>query len=403
MFAGFEAILTLGVAAGGLLAPLIIELLGLRARARRRRPRRAARRGREPGPRCAGSTRGMRVRDADIEILRARRHAARAPGGDDRAARRRARARASSRPARRSSSRASTASASTSSSPARPRWSATGTSSRRSRPATASARSPSCSDRRGRPPCAPPRGRALRVSVLQRSALPDRRDRLPRERGRAGEQIVTTRLEALDAGDRLAGEAQRAAAARSGRRRSWYRMPRPRIPKVAPRRSGREGSEAGAWTPRGPRRRARSCARARSPRGPARSPGPGGASRARAAVERLGEQDVLRHLHGVLEQAVDVDHVHADEVPAAPDRLDRDLPDVRHELQLQVARARAAPAGAHVELDEPPLGVEGAVHGDRDVGDGRRASRRRRARRPRATGTPRRPRSRSARSLEPRR
>ena len=30
MFAGFEAILTLGVAAGGLIAPLIIDLLGLR-------------------------------------------------------------------------------------------------------------------------------------------------------------------------------------------------------------------------------------------------------------------------------------------------------------------------------------------------------------------------------------
>jgi CRP-like cAMP-binding protein len=30
MFAGFEAILTLGVAAGGLLAPLVIELLGVR-------------------------------------------------------------------------------------------------------------------------------------------------------------------------------------------------------------------------------------------------------------------------------------------------------------------------------------------------------------------------------------
>ena len=69
MFAGFEAILTLGVAAGGLLTPLIIELLGIRLalvsvgllapvavaagwRALRRLDAR------------------MRVRDADIEILR---------------------------------------------------------------------------------------------------------------------------------------------------------------------------------------------------------------------------------------------------------------------------------------------------------------------------------------------
>ena len=69
MFAGFEAILTLGIAAGGLLTPLIIELLGVRLalvsvgllaplavtagwRALRRLDAR------------------MRVRDADIEILR---------------------------------------------------------------------------------------------------------------------------------------------------------------------------------------------------------------------------------------------------------------------------------------------------------------------------------------------
>jgi CRP-like cAMP-binding protein len=70
MFAGFEAILTLGVAAGGLLAPLIIELLGIR-----------------PGlvavgvlaplavlaslPALRRLDDRMRVRDADIEILRA--------------------------------------------------------------------------------------------------------------------------------------------------------------------------------------------------------------------------------------------------------------------------------------------------------------------------------------------
>lgn len=68
MFAGFEAILTLGVAAGGLLTPLIVELLGVRLalvfvgllaplavtvswRALRRLDS------------------GMRVRDADIEVM----------------------------------------------------------------------------------------------------------------------------------------------------------------------------------------------------------------------------------------------------------------------------------------------------------------------------------------------
>ena len=76
--------------------------------------------------------------------------------------------------------------------------------------------------------------------------------------------------------------------------------------------------------------------------------GEGGAT---VAEELVGDQDVLRHLDGVLEQAVDVDHVHADELLPALDRLGGDVADVRDELQLQVAGLRAAPAGAHVELD----------------------------------------------------
>ena len=89
-----------------------------------------------------------------------------------------------------------------------------------------------------------------------------------------------------------------------------------------------------------------------------------------ASVEILGQKDVLGGLHGVLEQAMDEDHVHADEVPPSLDHLNRYLADVRDELQLQGARLRAAGAGAHVELDQPPLGVEGVVHGDGSMGDG---------------------------------
>ena len=47
MFAGFEAILTLGVAAGGLVAPLVIELLGVRVALVVDRPARPAGRGRQ--------------------------------------------------------------------------------------------------------------------------------------------------------------------------------------------------------------------------------------------------------------------------------------------------------------------------------------------------------------------
>jgi hypothetical protein len=54
-------------------------------------------------------------------------------------------------------------------------------------------------------------------------------------------------------------------------------------------------------------------------------------------------------------------HVHADELSPSLDRLGCDLADVRDELQLQVARLSSAVAGTHVELDQPPLHVEGAV------------------------------------------
>jgi MFS family permease len=69
MFAGFEAILTLGVAIGGLLAPLIIELLGVRAAlfaVGLVAPLAVA----ASWPALRRLDVVMRVRDADIEILR---------------------------------------------------------------------------------------------------------------------------------------------------------------------------------------------------------------------------------------------------------------------------------------------------------------------------------------------
>ena len=69
MFAGFEAILTLGVAAGGLLTPLIIELLGVRlalVSVGLLAPIAVA----ASWPALRRLDAGMRVRDADIEIMR---------------------------------------------------------------------------------------------------------------------------------------------------------------------------------------------------------------------------------------------------------------------------------------------------------------------------------------------
>jgi CRP-like cAMP-binding protein/predicted MFS family arabinose efflux permease len=69
MFAGFEAILTLGVAAGGLLTPLIIELLGVRAAlvaVGLMAPLAVV----ASLPALRGLDARMRVRDVDIEIMR---------------------------------------------------------------------------------------------------------------------------------------------------------------------------------------------------------------------------------------------------------------------------------------------------------------------------------------------
>ena len=92
MFAGFEAILTLGVAAGGLVTPLVVDLLGIR-------PALVAI-GLLAPLAVAASWRALRrldaevrVRDADIETMRADPHAGCAAGGDDRTAGRSARAR----------------------------------------------------------------------------------------------------------------------------------------------------------------------------------------------------------------------------------------------------------------------------------------------------------------------
>jgi hypothetical protein len=69
MFAGFEAVLTLGVAAGGLLTPLIIELVGVRlalVSVGLLAPLAAA----ASWPALRRLDARMRVRDADIEIMR---------------------------------------------------------------------------------------------------------------------------------------------------------------------------------------------------------------------------------------------------------------------------------------------------------------------------------------------
>ena len=69
MFAGFEAILTLGIAAGGLLAPLIIDLLGVRlalVAVGLVAPLAVA----AAWPALRRLDARMRVRDADIDLLR---------------------------------------------------------------------------------------------------------------------------------------------------------------------------------------------------------------------------------------------------------------------------------------------------------------------------------------------
>ena len=140
MFAGFEAMQTLGVAVGGLLAPLVIDVLGVRLALVAigvMAPLAVA----ASWPELRRLDARMRVRNADIEILRGVRMLGALPAAtiEQLGA---GSSMPSSRRGRRCSSRASTATASTSSSPAVPRSSATGASSTRSDAATASARSP---------------------------------------------------------------------------------------------------------------------------------------------------------------------------------------------------------------------------------------------------------------------
>jgi len=80
------------------------------------------------------------------------------------------------------------------------------------------------------------------------------------------------------------------------------------------------------------------------------------------AVELLGEEQVLRHLHGVLEEPVDQNDVDADELAAIPDRLGGDVADVRDELQLQVVGLLAGIARTQVGRDVLALAMERAVH-----------------------------------------
>ena len=158
MFAGFEAILTLGVAAGGLLAPLVIELLGVRlalVAVGLMAPLAVAAswpelRRLDVGCACAMRTSRSCAESACWVRSRRQRSSSSAPGSSM----------PSSRLGRPCSSRASAASASTSSSPVGPRSSATDASSTRSNAATVSARSPCCATSRERPPFARPRTQA---------------------------------------------------------------------------------------------------------------------------------------------------------------------------------------------------------------------------------------------------
>ena len=91
MFAGFEAILTVGVAAGGLLAPLVIELLGVRLALLAiglMAPLAVA----ASWPTLRRLDARMGIRDADVEIFAWSPHAGCTPGGNDRTAWRRSRA-----------------------------------------------------------------------------------------------------------------------------------------------------------------------------------------------------------------------------------------------------------------------------------------------------------------------
>ena len=88
------------------------------------------------------------------------------------------------------------------------------------------------------------------------------------------------------------------------------------------------------------------------------------------AVELLGEKEVLRSLDRILQQPMDEDHVDPDELAPLPNRLRRDLADVRDELQRQVVRLGAPPARAQVGRHVLPLAVERPVHRDGGLGGG---------------------------------
>jgi hypothetical protein len=63
---------------------------------------------------------------------------------------------------------------------------------------------------------------------------------------------------------------------------------------------------------------------------------------------------------------MDGDHVHSDELLGVADPLGHDLPDMRHELDLQLSDPATGVADAEVVGDHPLLlGVERLVHGER--------------------------------------
>ena len=291
MFAGFEAMLTLGVAAGApphaadrraARRPLALVATGLLA------PLAVA----ASWPALRRLDARMRVRDGDIETMRAVRMLGALPGGDGRAAGRRARARRLRAPGTRCSGRASAATTSTSCEAGRADVILDGRIVRTLGTGDASARSRCCATSRGRPPSAP-RGRALRVCRLRRSAYLTAVTGYPAAAA-AGEELVTSRLEAdaerlrrardegSGGGDDAAAAGPACTAGRSRRRRA---------------------------SSRGGRARRDPAAEGASPRGPdvheVRADGPDslellgdllhviGQSGVTGPVELLGEEDVL--------------------------------------------------------------------------------------------------------------
>ena len=372
MFAGFEAILTLGVAAGGLLAPVVIDLLGVRlalvavgvlAPAGRRRQLARAAPARRAGCACATPTSRSCAASAMLGALPAAtieqlgaglKHAEFAPretvfeqgehgdrfyvvesgraevvrGGrvvDDARARRLLR-----------------------------------------RDRAAERRAADGHDPRRR-------GRAAARERPAAPRVPDRGDRLPGQRGGGP-------------GGRDPAQGARCRAARRRATRERSRRRRGATRPSGPQHVGQAAAED-----------AKRLTEAPEPGGSGnRIEGPGEvadlhevrlhgpdalevlrdlmhrrarAGRATAAVGVLGEQDVLGRLHRVLEQAMDEDHVDADELSPALDLLGRDLADVRDELQLQplVCEQLSQGTGSARPAAAP---VEGAVHGDHGLGDG---------------------------------